>query len=155
MLYLLLCCQPYYTSHFIIIIPTASASLAQVHTATCKETGKKLAIKVQHRGLRETSKGDLLAMGTVVMLADAIFEEFKFGWICEELTPQLPKELDFVNEGRNAEEAAANLERTGLDCVVPRVLWDFTSSRVLTMEFEEGFKATDVESIERAGICRR
>ncbi len=55
----------------------ASASLAQVHTAICKETGKKLAIKVQHKGLRETSKGDLLAMSTVVMLADQLFEDFK------------------------------------------------------------------------------
>ncbi|KAL7468299.1 hypothetical protein ACHAXS_008512 [Conticribra weissflogii] len=57
--------------------PIASASLAQVHTAICKETGKKLAIKVQHKGLRETSKGDLLAMSTVVMLADQLFEDFK------------------------------------------------------------------------------
>mmetsp|Transcript_6892 Transcript_6892/g.14163 ORF Transcript_6892/g.14163 Transcript_6892/m.14163 type:complete len:703 (+) Transcript_6892:297-2405(+) len=135
--------------------PIASASLAQVHTAICKKTGKKLAIKVQHKGLRETSKGDLLAMSNVVMLADKLFEEFKFGWICEELTPQLPKELDFMNEGKNAETASAHLMQTGLDCVVPRVLWDFSSKRVLTMEFEEGFKATDVESIEKAGICRR
>lgn len=68
---------------------------------------------------------------------------------------KLPKELDFNNEGRNAETAGAHLTLTGLDCVVPHVLWDFTSDRVLTMEFEEGFRATDIESIDKAGICRR
>ena len=79
---------------------------------------------------------------------------FNFGWICEELTPQLRKELDFNNEGRNAEAAASHLKSTGLDCVIPHVLWDFTNDRVLTMDFEEGFRATDVDRIDQAGICR-
>ena len=135
--------------------PFASASLAQVHTAKCKMTGRKLAIKVQHRRLRETSAGDLLAMSTVVQIADRLFDDFNFMWICEELTPQLPKELNFINEGKNAEAAAHHLAMTGLDCIVPRVLWNQTSARVLTMEFEEGFKATDVDQIQKAGMERR
>ena len=135
--------------------PIASASLACVHTAICKKTGKKLAIKVQHKGLRETSKGDLFALSAVVSVAEKLFDEFTLGWVCEEMAPQLPKELDFNNEGTNSETAAAHLKSTGLDCVVPNVLWDFTSDRVLSMEFEEGFRATDVESIDKAGICRR
>ena len=69
--------------------------------------------------------------------------------------PKLPKELDFNNEGENAEAAAAHLERTGLDCVVPNVFWELTSERVLTMQFEEGFRATDIESIDRYGLSRR
>lgn len=71
------------------IDPFASASLAQVHTAKCRSTGRKLAVKVQHRGLRETSKGDLLAMATVANIAEKLFDDFNFGWICEELTPQV------------------------------------------------------------------
>ena len=136
-------------------------SLAQVHTARCKETGRKLAIKVQHKGLRETSKGDLFAVTTVVRIAEKLFDEFNLGWICDEMTPQLPKELDFTNEGNNAEAASAHLQKTRLDCVVPRVLWRsttgqcLTSERVLTMEFEKGFPATDVERIDKEGICRR
>lgn len=135
--------------------PLASASLAQVHTAICKETGRKLAIKVQHRGLRETSRGDLFAMTYVVKLAEKMFDDFNFGWICEELTPQLPKELNFVNEGKNAEAAAAHLKQTTLDCIVPKIVWDVTNHRVLTMEFEEGFRATDVTKIDEAGLLRR
>jgi len=69
--------------------PIASASLAQVHIAKEKETGRKLAVKVQHRGLRETSKGDLLALETVVRLVDSLFDEFKFGWTVDEIAPNV------------------------------------------------------------------
>ena len=117
---------------------------------------------MQHKGLRETSKGDLFAVTTVVRIAEKLFDEFNLGWICDEMTPQLPKELDFTNEGNNAEAASAHLQKTGLDCVVPLVLWRsatgqqcLTSERVLTMEFESGFPATDVERIDSIGICRR
>jgi hypothetical protein len=71
------------------LLPIASASLAQVHTAKCRETGKKFAVKVQHRGLRETSRGDLHAMTVVVDVAERLFDDFNFGWVCEELTPQV------------------------------------------------------------------
>ncbi len=153
-------CMPFPISHY--SLRYAIHSLAQVHTARCKETGRKLAIKVQHKGLRETSKGDLLAVTAVVRIAEKLFDEFNLGWICDEMTPQLPKELDFTNEGNNAEAASAHLQKTGLDCVVPHVLWRsstgeqcLTSERVLTMEFEEGFPATDVERLDNIGICRR
>ncbi len=69
--------------------PIASASLAQVHVATEKGTGRKLAVKVQHRGLKETSRGDLLALETVVRLVDHLFDEFKWGWIVDEIAPNV------------------------------------------------------------------
>ena len=135
--------------------PIASASLAQVHIAYCKETKRKLAVKIQHRGLRETSAGDLFAVTRVVRVIDSLFTDFTFGWIADEMAPQLPKELDFRMEGRNSEKAAEQIKRSGLACCIPKVLWDRTSSRVLTMEFEEGFKSTDIESLNAAGIKKR
>jgi len=51
--------------------------------------------------------------------------------------------------------AAVHLKRTGLDCVIPTIYWELTNERVLTMEFEEGFRATDLERIDNAGINRR
>lgn len=69
--------------------PIASASLAQVHVAYDKETGKKLAVKVQHRGLRETSRGDVFAITTVTNILDYIFEDFTWGWIADEIAPQV------------------------------------------------------------------
>jgi len=132
--------------------PIASASLAQVHVAYCKKTKKKLAVKVQHRGLRETSAGDLFAVTSVVRAIDSIFTDFTFGWIADEMAPQLPKELDFQREGRNAEKAAVHIEKSGLPCCIPKVIWENTSPRVLTMEFEEGFKSTDTEALEASGL---
>lgn len=61
--------------------PIASASLAQVHVAIEKGTGRKLAVKVQHRGLRETSVGDLKALETAIGVIDGLFEDFTYGWI--------------------------------------------------------------------------
>ena len=134
-------------------VPLASASLAQVHVAYSKHDGRRLAIKVQHRGLRETSRGDIFSLVTVVRVAERLFgDDFTFGWLADEIAPNLPKELDFCNEGRNAEQAAQHLATTGLDCVVPKVHWDKTTPRVLTMDYEEGFKANDIDRIERAGL---
>ena len=130
--------------------PLASASLAQVHVAY--KDGQKLAVKVQHRGLKETSVGDINALVSVVRWAERWFDGFTWGWMADEIAPHLPKELNFVNEGNNAERAASAIAKTGLNCVIPKVLWDKTSARVLTMEFEEGFKATDVGKIDEAGL---
>jgi aarF domain-containing kinase len=137
--------------------PIASASLAQVHTAHDKVTGRKLAIKVQHRGLAETAVGDLAALAGVVRAAEFVFgkDQFQWGWICEEIQQFLPLELDFQNEGRNAERAAKHLETLRLDCVIPKIRWEYTSRRVLVMEFEEGFNATDIGAMERAGLCKK
>lgn len=135
--------------------PLASASLAQVHVAYDKETRRKLAVKVQHRGLRETSKGDIFALVSVVRLAERIFPDFTYGWLADEIAPHLPKELDFINEGHNAERAAEYLKLSGLDCIVPKIHWKHTTSRVLVMEFEEGFKATDLKAIQKAGLKKQ
>lgn len=135
--------------------PIASASLAQVHVAYDKKTGKKLAVKVQHAGLRETSVGDIYAVTKMVRFLDSWLEDFTFGWIADEIAPHLPKELDFTREGKNAERASANIAKIGLCCVVPKVIWRKTAPRVLTMEFEEGFKATDTVSIEKSGLDKK
>lgn len=136
-------------------VPIASASLAQVHVAYDKTTKEKLAVKVQHRGLRETSVGDITAVCFVVGVIDSFFQDFTFGWIADEMAPQLPKELDFTKEGKNAEKAAADLQNSGLACCIPKIFWNKSSQRVLTMTFEEGFKSTDIDSIERAGLKKR
>ena len=135
--------------------PLASASLAQVHVAYDKTTKKKLAVKVQHRGLRETSKGDIYAVTTIVGWIDKYFEDFTFGWIADEIAPQLPLELDFQREGKNAERARDNLKGSGLACCIPNVVWEKTTPRVLTMDFEEGFKATDSDALSKSKLKRR
>jgi aarF domain-containing kinase len=134
--------------------PMASASLAQVHVAY--KNGRKLAIKIQHADLKETAMGDIRALVQVSRWAEEWFEGFTWGWIAREVEPLLPQELDFSNEGRNAERAAENFKQVGLhDVIVPAIVWELTTSRVLTMHFEEGCKATDVEAITKQGIDKK
>jgi len=138
--------------------PIASASLAQVHTARDKKTGKKLAIKIQHEGLDKTSKGDLFALAVAVQTVEKLFPESfgsRWNWLVEEIAPNLPRELDFKNEGRNAERAAKDMKRFGFrddECIVPKVHWKYTTKRVLCMDFEEGFKVTDISKIQEANL---
>lgn len=139
--------------------PIASASLAQVHVAYDKQTGAKLAIKVQHEGLRETSRGDIFALVKAVEILEYLFpKEFTFGWLADEIAPQLPRELDFINEGNNAERAAACLAQRNhraagiVDVVVPKIYWNYTTPRVLCMAFEPGVPATHVQAHIQAGI---
>lgn len=61
-------------------VPIASASLAQVHVAR-DHTGRELAVKVQHRGLREISRGDVAAVCFFVNLVAQVFPEFSYRWV--------------------------------------------------------------------------
>jgi predicted unusual protein kinase regulating ubiquinone biosynthesis (AarF/ABC1/UbiB family) len=67
------------------------------------------------------------------------------------MSRQIPRELDFVGEGRNAERIAGNFEGVE-DIVVPDIYWEHTAKRVLTMSFVEGVKITDRAGIERMGL---
>mmetsp|Transcript_2350 Transcript_2350/g.9899 ORF Transcript_2350/g.9899 Transcript_2350/m.9899 type:complete len:251 (+) Transcript_2350:44-796(+) len=81
--------------------PIAVASLAQVHSAVRKDSNQKVAVKVQHLGLQEASKADIFTVTSLVSLAYHLFPNFDFRWLAEETAENLPKELDFVLEGKN------------------------------------------------------
>lgn len=129
--------------------PIASASLAQVHVAT--KDGAKLAIKVQHRGLRETSRGDIDAVRFVVRLLAWAFPKFSYEWLADEVAANLPKELDFVEEGKNAEKCASHFSYTD-DIIIPKINWKHTNHRVLVMSFEEGVPACDTSALKSIGV---
>lgn len=132
-------------------IPVASASLAQVHRAIDARTGRALAVKVQHSGLRETSAADIVMVSAIIDAAARLFPKFDYTWLAEELALNLPQELDFEREGRNAERTAA-LFADDDAVVVPRIHWDLSTSRVLTMDFEEGCHVDDVAGITAQGL---
>lgn len=83
--------------------PLGTASLAQVHRATLK-TGEEVAVKVQHTFVRKNSKIDLKTMEILVNLMSWMFPDFKMQWLVEETKKNMPLELDFMNEGRNADK---------------------------------------------------
>lgn len=137
--------------------PLKAASLGQVHTAIYN--GKKVAIKVQRAGLKELFDTDLKNLKRLAVLLDK-FDPKSDGadrdWvgIYEESEKQLYKEIDYLNEADNAERFANDFK--GYDWVkVPSIYREVTTPRVLTMEFVESFKLTDVKRVEREKLDRK
>jgi hypothetical protein len=136
--------------------PLAAASLGQVHRARYK--GEELAIKIQRQGLKELFDLDLKNLKVLAILLDK-FDPKSDGaardWksIYEESAKLLYKEIDYENEGRNAERFATDFKDIPW-VKVPKIYWDFTSKVVLAMEYCPGIKVSDIEKIEMAGIDR-
>ncbi len=130
--------------------PIASASLAQVHRARMHD-GRDVAVKVQYPGIERIARADLKNMMLLAKGLSRIERPFDFTPIVRELARMVPLELDFVNEGHNAETIARNL-RHRPELLVPGIVWERTSRRVLTMDFIEGFKISDVAGMRAAGI---
>lgn len=83
--------------------PLGTASLAQVHRATLKN-GQQVAVKVQHPYVLGNSKVDMKTMEYLCKIMSYVFPDFKMQWLVDESKKNLPIELDFLNEGRNAEK---------------------------------------------------
>lgn len=91
--------------------PLGTASLAQVHRAKLRTTGDTVAVKVQHPNVLKHSAVDMATMEILFGAVSKIFPKFNFMWLAEETRRNLPFELDFYNEGKNAETMAAILRK--------------------------------------------
>lgn len=134
--------------------PRGTASLAQVHKAVLKETGEVVAVKVQHRRVKKHSLVDMTTMDLLVRFVAKIFPEFSFMWLAEEMKRNLPCELDFIHEGRNAEKVSRTLSRLSW-LRIPSINWPLTTTRVLTMEFLDGGEVTDKEYVKSNKLNNR
>lgn len=130
----------------------AAASLGQVHKATLKN-GRIVVVKVQYPGVDETVEQDLKNLKALLqvfttMARDVLRQRFDAGDIYLEMEERLREELDYVNEANNL-ALFHKLFADDDEVVVPRVYPDFSSRRVLTMEYIDGYKLQDMFS---AGI---
>jgi ubiquinone biosynthesis protein len=136
--------------------PTAAASLSQVHHARMK-TGEEVAVKVQRPGIQETIDADFRILARLATLAErhlpelAVLEPVAF---VDEFARTTRNELDFVREGRSADIFREFFEHD--DTVhVPKVYWELTASRVLTLEFIHGTKISEFDRLDDLGLDRK
>lgn len=155
-------------------VPLAAASLGQAHqarirvsqpgSASAVENGDNgtgdlvtgVVVKIQRPNIGVLIDTDLAALRTVgkwLQRYPPIRKRADVPTLLEEFSRTLYEEIDYLAEGRNAETFAANFkERAGIH--IPRVLWEHTTRRVITLEDATGIKITDYAAITRAGVDR-
>jgi predicted unusual protein kinase regulating ubiquinone biosynthesis (AarF/ABC1/UbiB family) len=133
--------------------PVAAASLGQVYRARLL-SGEEVAVKVQRPNLLPTLTVDLFLM------------RWAAGWlapwlplnlghdltlIVDEFGTKLFEEIDYLNEGRNAEKFAANFQDSP-QIKVPAIYWRYSTHRVLVLEWIDGFKLTDTQQVRNSNL---
>ena len=126
-------------------LPLAAASLGQVHRATLR-SGREVVVKVQRPGIRETVRDDMEALARLADFADShtdVGRRYGFGQLLGQFRRSLAGELDYQREAANLRRLR-QLTRDYKHLLVPEPVTDYTSSRVLTMDYVAGRKVTDV-----------
>jgi len=137
-------------------VPLAAASLGQVHKAKLR-SAEEVVVKVQRPGLKKLFEIDLAILKGITRYFQN-HPDWGRGrdWlgIYEECCRILWEEIDYLNEGRNADAFRRNFRE--YDWVkVPRIYWRYTSPQVLTLEYAPGIKISHYEAIEAAGLDRK
>jgi ubiquinone biosynthesis protein len=135
------------------ITPIASGSIAQVHQAILKN-GKKVAVKVQRPGIEQIIKTDIEIMFHLAALMEKYVEEISLLnpiAVVAEFERSIKRELDFNIEAAAIERFSRNF-LSDRNVYVPTVYRDYSTSKVLTMEFIDGIKASNVEALLAAGL---
>lgn len=135
--------------------PIAAASLGQVYKGKLK-TGEEVAIKVQRPDLRERITIDLYILRNLAGWVQRKVKRVRSDLvgILDELGDRIFEEMDYIHEGENAErffELYGHMK----DIYVPKIYWEYTNRRVLTMEWINGIKLTQPEKIAALGINAR
>jgi aarF domain-containing kinase len=133
--------------------PIGAASLAQVHLATVKESGQKVAVKVQHPGLAQWAPLDMALTKFTFSMLKRFFPEYDLEWLSSEMEVSLPQELDFQLEAANAIRTKQHFENMPeLPLIIPEVLW--AKKRILVMANESGHRLDDLDYLDSNGIDR-
>ncbi|MEO7003181.1 MAG: AarF/ABC1/UbiB kinase family protein [Ktedonobacterales bacterium] len=136
--------------------PEGAASLGQVHKARLHD-GRLVAVKVQRPGIVQIVQADLSVLRFVLeivrRLAPAVDHIADLRALYREFARTVYEELDYQHEGRNAERFAAIFTDDPL-IAVPEVVWTYSTGRVLTLEWMEGIKITQVNTLDVAGVDR-
>lgn len=133
--------------------PIAAASLAQVHRAFLKD-GSELAVKIQRPQIRNTIEQDIKILFYLAKLSERFLPElrpYQPVRVVKEFADWTMRELDFEAEGNNAERFRSEF-KDNAHIHIPKIYWDYTTSKVLAMEFMHGVKANDLEGIKQLAV---
>ncbi|KKD38018.1 ABC1 kinase family protein [Limnoraphis robusta] len=135
--------------------PLAAASLGQVYKGKLK-TGETVAVKVQRPGLSESIALDIHLLRTLAIWAQKKITRIRSDLVAimDEFGYRIFEEMDYTHEGRNAERFQ-KLYGHLPDIYVPKIYWEYTGRRVLTMEWVNGTKLTNLDEIQAKGIDAR
>jgi len=130
--------------------PVAAASIAQVHRAFLHD-GREVAVKVQYPDIENLVGTDLAVLEQIVKAIARLVPAIQLQPIVDYLKETLPLELDFKHEAASTTKLRAALAHRP-DALVPMVLPELSTERLLVMEYVEGIRITDREAMEQAGI---
>src|ERR1044072_2046985 len=134
-------------------IPAAPASLGQVHRAARRD-GREVVVKVQRPGIREEMSKDMDVLSDMAAFLDSHTEagrKYEFTPLLEEFRKNLLRELDYRLEARNLVIFANNLREFDR-IIVPQPVEDYTTSRVLTMDYISGKKITKLTPLAKIDL---
>jgi ubiquinone biosynthesis protein len=135
--------------------PLACASVGQAHLATLRD-GTEVVVKVRRPNVVEEVDQDLEIIQNFAARASRRSKaaaRYDLAGLADEFVQTLRAQLDYLQEARNAERFAANFAGDS-SVQIPRVFWDLTTSRVITLERIRGMKVTDVAALDEAGLDR-
>lgn len=132
--------------------PLATASIGQVHTAHLP-SGEEVAIKIQRPDIQPSIETDLDILHNLARIMEARLDwakTYHIGDMIEEFSHSLRNELDYRLEGRNGERIAKQFEDDPT-IHVPKIYWDYSSRKVLTMEKINGIKVNQYDVLKSEG----
>lgn len=130
--------------------PIASASLAQVHEAYLHD-GRKVAVKVQYIDIEKMALLDLKAIQRMLKIVGFIFRVKGINTNFQQIKDMILDELDFLKEAEYIETIAANLKDIP-DIKLPRVVHEHSTQRILTTDFMQGTKVTDLSYLKKNSL---
>jgi predicted unusual protein kinase regulating ubiquinone biosynthesis (AarF/ABC1/UbiB family) len=130
--------------------PMAAASLSQVHRARLRD-GRRVAVKVQYHDISGLVREDLKALGFIVNTVARLEPAIRLQPIVDYLGATLPLELDYRREAAAMDELRQVLSHRD-DIVIPEVISELSTERLLVMELMHGVRITDKAGMEAAGI---
>lgn len=133
-------------------VPLAAASIGQVHQAIL-HSGEKVAVKIQRPNIADVIETDLEILQDLAVLAERRLEwaaRYQIRDMVDEFSRSLRAELDYTIEARNAEKIS-NQFQNDPNIYIPKVFWEYSTKKVLTMEYVEGVKFNELERLKQNG----